>query len=151
MKFLTILLLLTNFLLAQQVEISADTFEADENKMHSILKGHVLLKKGEDEVHAQKMTILFDAKNRPTEYLATGEITFSIHTNNQHFEGHAQKLRYNPHTQKYEISGNAFLYDKTLNRKLYGESIMIDRRNGKSTINGSEKRPVKFIFEVKEK
>ncbi len=150
MRFLTILLVFISFLTAEQVQINADHFEADEKKMISILKGHVLLKKGEDEVHAQKLTVFFDKKNRPTEYLATGKITFVIHTNNQSFEGHAQKLLYNPVTQKYEISGNAFIHDKKLGRKLYGESIMIDRISGKSTINGSKTRPVKFIFEVKE-
>ncbi len=150
MKFLSLLLLLLTYIQAEQVEISADHFEADEKKMLSILTGHVLLKKGADEVHAQKLTIFFDKKNKPTEYLAQGTITFMINTNNQSFEGHAQKLLYNPSTQKYEISGDAFIHDKKLNRKLYGETIMIDRISGKSTINGSKKRPVKFIFEVKE-
>ncbi len=150
MKISSLLFLLLTFLQAQQVEISADHFEADEKKMLSVLTGHVLLKKGADEVHAKKLTIFFDKKNRPTEYLAEGNINFIINTNNQSFEGRAQKLLYNPSTQKYEISGNAFIHEKKLNRKLYGETIMIDRISGKSTINGSKKRPVKFIFEVKE-
>ncbi len=150
MRFLSLLFLLLTFLRAEQVEISADSFEADEKKMLSILTGHVLLKKGQDEVHAKKLTIFFDKKSTPTKYLAQGDITFVINTDDQSFEGHAQKLLYNPSTQKYEISGNAFIHEKKLNRKLYGETIMIDRISGKSTINGSKKRPVKFIFEVKE-
>ena len=150
MKLLMIILSFITLLRAQQVQISADHLEADEKKMRSILTGHVFIKKGSDEIHTEKLTVYFDKKNRPTKYLATGNITFQIHTNNQSFEGHAHKLLYNPDTKIYAISGDAFIYDKKLNRKLYGESIMIDRRSGKSTINGSPSQPVKFIFEVKE-
>ena len=150
MKFLYVLLLLISFLQAEKVEISADTFEADEKKMISVLKGHVLLKKGNDTVHATQLTVFFDTKNKPKQYLAEGNINFTINTEKQNFEGHAQKLLYNPHTLKYEISGDAFIHEKEQNRKLYGETIMIDRISGKSTIEGSKKKPVKFIFEVKE-
>lgn len=150
MRLIFLMLLFFNFLQAQQVEISADHFNADEKKMLSILTGHVLLKKGSDTIHAQKLTIFFDKKNHPIKYLAQGNITFNINTNEQSFEGHAQKLLYNPSTQKYEVSGDAFIHEKKHNRKLYGETIMIDRISGESTIKGSKKRPVKFIFEVKE-
>jgi len=150
MKLVYILLFLLSFLQAQKVEISADSFEADEKKMLSVLKGNVLLKKGNDIVNAKQLTIYFDAQNKPKQYLAEGNINFTINTEKQNFEGHAQRLLYDPHTLKYEISGDAFIHEKEQNRKLYGERIMIDRTNGKSTIKGSKKKPVKFIFEVKE-
>ena len=150
MKFFYLLLLSFTLLQAEKVEISADSFEADEKKMRSILKGNVILKKGADEVHTNALTILFDKNNKPKMYLASGDITFTIHTEGKSFDGHAQKLHYNPLTLKYKISGSAYIHEKTNNSKLYGETIMIDRISGKSTIIGSKKRPVKFIFEVKE-
>ncbi len=150
MKLYYVLLFSFTLLCAEQVEISADKFEADEKKMLSILTGNVVLKKGADEIYAKKLTIFFDKENKPKEYLATGNITFSINTDKQSFDGRAQKLLYNPSTLKYEISGNAYIHEKKQNSKLYGETIMIDRITGKSTIKGSKKRPVKFIFEVKE-
>ena len=147
-----LLLLLLSFhtLFAQQVEISADSFEADENKMVSILKGNVLLQKGEDIIHAQMLTITFDKNNKPLNYLAQGGVSFDINTQNQSFDGQAKTLSYNPSTLIYEIKGNAYIHEKSQNRKLYGQHIMIDRKSGKSTIKGSKQRPVKFIFEVKE-
>jgi len=150
MKFYYILLLSCTLLSAEQVEISADSFEADEKKMLSVLTGNVLLKKGKDIVRAKKLTIFFDKENKPKEYLATGNITFAINTDKQSFDGHAQKLLYNPSTLKYEISGKAYIHEKQQNSKLYGETIMIDRISGKSTIKGAPKKPVKFIFQVKE-
>ncbi len=150
MKFLWLILFSFTILYAQQVEISADSFEADEKKMLSVLSGNVLLKKGADTIHASKLTIFFDANNKPLKYLAEKNISFTIHTETQSFEGKAEKLLYDPSTLKYEISGNAFVHETTQNRKLYGETIMIDRISGKSTIKGGKKKPVRFIFEVKE-
>ncbi len=150
MKYLIVLLVLTHILYAQKVEISADNFAADEKKMLSILTGHVTLKKGEDLIKASKITIYFDKSNKPKEYVAQGHITFSIHTKTQDFEGRAQTLRYDPSTLIYEMSGDAFIHDKNQDRKLYGEHIMIDRISGKSIIKGGVKKPVKFIFSVKE-
>jgi len=150
MKFLYLLLFSFTLLNAQKVEISADSFEADEKKMLSVLQGNVRLIKGEDTIKASKLTIYFDAENKPKSYLAEGNINFIIHTGNQHFKGKAQKLLYKPSSLKYEISGNAFIHEMTQNRKLYGETIMIDRISGKSTIKGSSNKPIKFIFEVKE-
>jgi len=150
MKILTTLLLLTMSIYAQKVEISADSFEADENKKISILKGNVLLKKGEDIIHADSLTITFNANNKPLSYIAKGHITFNINTNKQHFDGHANRLSYDPSTLIYTLSGDAYIHEKTHDSTLYGEHIMIDRLSGKSTIKGSPKRPVKFIFSVKE-
>jgi lipopolysaccharide export system protein LptA len=150
MRFLWISFFIAISLYGQKVEISADSFEADEKKMYTILKGNVLLKKGADTIHAATLTVYFDADNKPIKYLASGNITFDINTEKQSFDGHADQLLYNPKTLIYEVSGNAFIHEKLQNRKLYGEHIMIDRVSGKSTIKGSKKRPVKFIFEVKE-
>jgi len=151
MKLLWLVLLSLHLLQAHQVEISADAFEADEKKMFSILKGNVLLKKGKDIVHADTLTVFFDKTNKPKKYMAEGNIRFSIQTDKQRFDGKAAKLLYNPKTLQYEVSGDAFIHEKTQNRKVYGETIIIDRINGKSSIKGSQKRPVKFIFEVEEK
>ena len=150
MKIIYTLLLLVPILYAQKVEISADSFEADEHQKRSILKGNVLLKKGDDMVHANTLTIFFNAKNKPIKYLAQGNIRFRINTDTQSFDGRADKLMYNPSTLKYELSGNAYIHEKRQESKLYGEHIMIDRVSGKSTIKGSRKKPVKFIFNVKE-
>ena len=150
MKWIWLLLLISGLLQAEKVEVSADVFEADEVNMLATLTGHVTLKKGEDIIHANTLTIHFDAKNKPTEYIADGAVNFRILTNNQNFSGHANTLKYDPSTLQYAIIGNAFIHEKTQDRKLYGEHIMIDRRSGKSSIKGSKSRPVKFTFEVKE-
>ncbi len=149
-KYLGLLFLFSTMLFAQKVEISADHFEADERAMRSILQGNVTLKKGNDIVHTDKLIVFFDKDNKPKKYLAQGNINFTIYSNKQQFQGDANKLIYNPLSQKYILSGNAFIHELTQDRKLYGETIILDRRSGKSTIKGSKHKPVKLIFEVEE-
>ncbi len=150
MKIFIILILLFSFVEAEKVEISADSFEANEPKQISIFSGNVKIKKGTDEFSASKVVILFNKKNKPTKYSATGEVNFQLNTKEQNFVGYADKLIYEPSTQKYQILGNAFIHETTQDRKLYGEKIIIDRKKGTSKITGTKNRPVKFIFSVKE-
>jgi lipopolysaccharide export system protein LptA len=150
MKIFIILILLFSLLEAEKVEISADSFEANEPKQISIFSGNVKIKKCRDEFNASRVVILFDKKNKPTKYSASGEVKFQLKTKEQIFVGHADKLIYEPITQKYQILGNAFIHEKSQNRKLYGEKIIIDRKKGTSKITGTKSRPVKFIFSVKE-
>ena len=150
MRIFIILILLLSLLEAEKVEISADSFEANEPKQISIFRGNVKIKKGVDQFTSSKVIILFDKKNKPTKYSATGDVDFILHTKGQVFVGYADKLIYEPNTQKYQILGNAFIHEKTHNRKLYGERIIIDRKKGTSKITGTKNRPVKFILSVKE-
>ncbi len=150
MKIFIILLTMICFLDAEKVEISADSFEANELKQISIFKGNVKITKGTDKFTASKVIILFDKKNKPIKYSATGKVDFKLKTSGQIFVGYADKLIYEPHIQKYQILGNAFIHEKTQDRKLYGEKIIIDRKKGTSKITGTKNQPVKFIFSVKE-
>jgi lipopolysaccharide export system protein LptA len=150
MRIFIFLMLVFTVCNAQKVEITADSFEADEKKHISTLVGNVTILKGADLIKADNLIVRFDEKNKPIEYIANGNISFNIVTQNQEFDGSAQKLLYNPKTLKYEISGNAIINEKTQHQKLMGEKIIIDRISGKSKIIGAKNRPVKFIFDVKE-
>ena len=150
MRALLILTILFNICYAQKVEITADSFEADEKQHISTPIGNVTILKGADLIRADKLIVRFDNDNKPIEYIANGDISFNIITQNQEFDGSAQKLLYNPKTLKYEISGNAIINEKKQHQQLIGEKIIIDRISGKSKILGAKNRPVKFIFDVKE-
>ncbi len=151
MKNLIILLLLFQSLYAEKITVTADNFEAYENKKISILKGHVHIQKGKDDIKADKLVIEFDKKNKPLKYTLTGDVKFEIHTASQNFSGKAQQIVYDPSKKRYIASGNVFLKEKLSDKLLQGEKIVIDRISGKSTITGKKNRPVKFTFTVDEK
>jgi lipopolysaccharide export system protein LptA len=149
-KLIILILLSLQLLRAEQVEVNALEFEADENKMVSYFKGDVSIKKGSDYITADKLRIDFDKKNKPSKYDATGGVSFSITTDNQHFEGTSSQIIYEPSNKRYTAIGNVRINETTKNQKLRGELITIDRISGKSKLKGSKNRPVKFIFTVDE-
>jgi len=144
-------ILFSTFLNAQKVEITADSFEADEKEMVTKFNGNIHIKKGEDEIFASELIIYFDKDNKPQKYEATGNIKFHLTLKKQKFEGHSQIIVYEPISQKYKMSGDAYVHEIINDRKLYGEEIVIDRISGKSKIVGKDDKPVRMIFSVEEK
>ena len=152
MKVLSLILLFAFVLYAkgENIIVNAKSFEADEKKNISIFKGDVSIQKGDDYIKADTLKIYFNKKNKPTKYKAIGNVKFELFTNKQHFKGNSNTIEYSPLTKLYKASGHVFLTDLTQHRKLRGENIIIDRIHGKTKINGTKKRPVKFIFSVEE-
>jgi lipopolysaccharide transport protein LptA len=134
----------------QQVQIQADSFEASEKDRVSYFIGAVSIKKGSDNIKANKLKIKFDANNKPIHYIATGDLEFDIKTDNQHFIGSAQMLTYKPSSKIYTIQGNVNIVETTKNRTLEGEKITLDTQSSQSKIVGDKNTPVKFTFTVEE-
>ncbi len=150
MKYLAIFLLFTKLLFAEKITVTADNFEAYENKKISILKGHVHIQKGNDDIKANKLVIEFNKSNKPLKYTLTGGVKFQIHTATQNFTGSAHKIVYDPSKKRYIASGSVLIKEKLSDKILQGEKIVIDRISGKSIITGKKNRPVKFTFTVDE-
>ena len=142
--------LLALMLFAEKIVVTADHFEAFENKKVSILTGHVHIRKGKDDIKARKLVIEFNDANKPVRYTLTGDVRFDITTQRQHFVGEAHRISYDPLTRRYVATGNVHIRETEGDRLLEGEKIVIDRVSGKSTITGKRHKPVKFIFSTKE-
>ena len=150
MKYSVILFLLICSLYAEKITVTADNFEADETKNISVLKGHVHIQKGTDDITADTLVIDFDKQKKPFMYTLTGHVIFDISTRKQHYKGNSDKIIYDPKSKLYTASGNVHIIDKIAGRTLYGEKIIINRITGKSTITGKKSQPVKFTFTVEE-
>lgn len=135
---------------AEKVEVSADSFEADEIKRVSNFKGSVHIKKGVDEIKADSLHINFNEQNQPVKYEAIGNVSFKITTDTQRFVGTSTEIIYEPMKKIYTARKNVNITETIKKSTLKGEKITIDRINGKTKISGSENKPVKFIFTVDE-
>ncbi len=151
--FIICLFLIVNIIYAktENVEITSKNFEANEAKMISNFSGNVVVTKGYDTIHADKVTIYFDKKKNPIKYIATGNTKFKLMLNKKHYAGYADKIIYSPIKEIYHFIGNVFLQDVDSDKKIYGEDIKIDQKNGKYSVNSDGRKPVKFIFKVKDK
>lgn len=150
MRFILIFLLCLGVAKAQNVEVTADKFSANEITGRSEFAGNVTVKKGEDVLKADKLVIFFNKKRKPTKYEAVGNATLDIKIDKKNYYAQGDKLVYEPQSKLYKIDGNAFLFDKTTNKKVYGNFIKVDQNKGLYEVESRKNKPVKFIFQVED-
>ena len=147
-KLILILILIIYANGKSELEIISDNFEADENTMITKFSGHVHIKKDKDTLDASKVTVFFDTKRKPLKIIAKNNAKIEMYLKENHFKGSADTITYKPKEQKYIFTGNAFLHDIETNKKIYGDTLIADQKNGKYKVEGSAKKPVKFLFSI---
>jgi len=149
--FVFLLLAAVSTLYAENVEITADHFEADQLKRVTRFSGNVHMKKGSDELNATRVFVYFDENRKPERYEAVGESSFIIHMQNgSYYVGKADKLVYKPLDDLYELYGNVVLKEPNMDRTIIGEKVVVDKSTGRANVEGNDTRPVKFIFKVED-
>jgi len=134
-----------------QISITADSFEANENKHQTIFDGNVNIKKDSDTIKASKAEVQFDSKNKPVKYRAFNKVEFSITLKNSTLFGSCSELVFVPKSKVYILSGNVTIDELPTKRKIQASKVIIDSKTNKINISGEKNKPVKFIFEVEEK
>lgn len=150
MKYL-LFLMISVVLFANDVEITADKFMADEAKGVSVFTGHVHVVRGKDDLKADKVVIKFDKKKQPTLYTATGHALAKLMIKDKNYLAKGEILIYDPLTLKYTIEKNAFLQEISTDKKVYGDKIRVDQARGYYEVDSKENKPVKFIFKLEDK
>ncbi|QKG28962.1 lipopolysaccharide transport periplasmic protein LptA [Campylobacter sp. RM16187] len=138
-------------LVAQNVEVTADDFFADENKFISELSGNVSVKKGKDILTADKVVIHFDKNRNPIKYVATGNAKFKVLIKDKNYNGSGNELVYELKSNLYTINGSGFLHEVDSDKRVYGEKISVNQNSGTYSVNSGNKKPVKFVFQVEDK
>lgn len=139
------------FALANQVEISAERFFADEKKGENVLSGNVVVKRDKDVLHANKLLVITNKKRKAVKYIATGNARFEIVLQDKLYKGSGDELIYDVNNDSYEIIGNAFVEEVESKKKVIGEKITIDRKQEMYSVISSEQKPAKFVFELETK
>lgn len=137
--------------LANTIEILANSFYADENKGYSLLSGDVVISREKDILKAQKVNIYTDKKNRPLRYVATDEASFEIMLNGKLYKGKGDELVYIVAQDTYEINGNAFIQEESNKQQVQGDKIVINLKKGVYSVTSKDKKPTRFVFELDEK
>jgi len=152
-KILIFLSLLGISLVAEQVKIISDSFDANEKKGISTFVGNVKIKKGNDELNASKVIVHTDKDRKPIEYEAKGNVSFYIDLpeNNATYKGDAGRVVYFPLKQEYQFYENVHLYQLNTNRKIFGEEVILNTTDGNAKAVGKSSAPVIMIFNVEDK
>lgn len=149
MKLIALFFLLFSISGAVKVQISADSFERNQQKKISTFRGHVNIKTQKDELNASKVLVYVDDKNHPLKYIATGKVQFKITTDvNSSYEGRSEKLTFLPLKSEYRFEEDVFIKDIKTSRTLSGDNIHINVKTGNAKILARENVPVRVTFDI---
>ena len=149
------LYLLTFFLLfnvqAEQLKIVAKSFHSDEKKGLTVFSGDVKITKGADKLNASKVTVSTNAKRKPTKYVAQGNVSFFIKTENKAiYQGTAGKAIFVPAKKEYHFYQNVHIEQLNEKKEIIGEEVIISTVEGKAHAKGGDRKPVVMTFELEE-
>ncbi|MDR0762316.1 MAG: lipopolysaccharide transport periplasmic protein LptA [Campylobacteraceae bacterium] len=147
MRVAIALLLISTFTFAVEVQIVAKKVFADEKALKSRLSDNVVIKKGDDILVADTVTIDFNKDKEPLKYEAQGSVSANVTIDDKRYHASGSILTYDVAPNKYTLKGNAFLEELNTSRKVYGDIITIDQNNGTYAVDGGTE-PVKFIFQI---
>jgi lipopolysaccharide export system protein LptA len=154
MKILIAFFFTAALLLAQNIEITAIDFKADEKAGFSVFTGDVNIIKGANELNASKVVVYFDSDKKAKRYEAYEDVSFFIEEfvdgEVSRYKGTSQKLIYYPNEQRYEFYEAVDLYDLINKRNIKGDTVHVDMVTSKASVQGSKANPVKFTFETSE-
>ncbi|MEA1956391.1 MAG: lipopolysaccharide transport periplasmic protein LptA [Campylobacterota bacterium] len=152
MKYLIILITLAITLVSQELKIKANEFSSDEKKGISTFIGEVSVVRGDDELSASKVTVFTDKDHQPTKFIALGDVSFKITTQEgAKYKGKAQKTIYNPIKKEYYFYQDVYLKQVDKKKEIIGDEVVLKTIEGKAYAKGAEKEPVIMIFDIKEK
>jgi len=139
-------------LFAQELKIKAKQFNADQKNGISIFEGDVNIIKGADELNASVVTIYTDKEQNPTKFVAEGNASFHIVTEDgASYVGKAQKVIYLPVQKEYHFFTDVYLRQLNEKKEIIGSEVILKTIEGKAYAKGADKAPVIMIFDLPEK
>lgn len=153
MKYFTAsLAILTGLLLgAEELKVTAKTFEADEQRGFTVFTGNVKIVKGSDEFNASKVTVYVDADRKPTKFVALGDVSFLVTTETKDiYGGTAQEVRFFPQKKAYHFYTDVHLEQLNKPKEINGDEVVVDLTEGKAYAKGGDTKPVMMIFNIED-
>jgi len=153
LKFLKIVLwvLLIVNIYAEKVNVTSTTMTAEDLKKEVHFMGNAKVVQGKSWIHGDEIVVYFDENNETKKYEAIGKVTFEFDQEKNFYKGSADKVTYFPVESKYILTGHAIVDDIINKRHVNGDEIILDTVTGNANVKGSKNKPVKFIFNTKEK
>ncbi|MFA6629453.1 MAG: lipopolysaccharide transport periplasmic protein LptA [Sulfuricurvum sp.] len=137
---------------AEELKVVSDNFKGDQQKGVSVFTGHVKITKGFDEMNASKITIYTDKSNKPSKYLAEGDVSFYIVTEqNEKYRGTAQTAVYLPNEGEYQFYKKVDLIRLDDYRRVKGDKVVVNTTYGHATAESANNEPVIMTFTLEDK
>lgn len=135
-----------------ELKVVSDTFKGDQAKGVAVFSGNVRMTKGSDELNASKVTIYTNKENKPTKYVAEGDASFYLVTEQREtYRGKAQTVVYLPNESEYQFYKNVDLIRLDDYRRIKGEKVVVNTTHGQASAESAKDEPVIMIFTVDDK
>ena len=150
MRIISILtIFLISLLSAEELQVKANNFNANEKTGVSIFEGSVNVIKGSDELNASKVTIYTDKDHQPTKFIAEGNVSFNLHTEDKSvYKGKAGKVIYKPLEKEYHFFKDVHLQQVNEKKEIIGDEVVLKTTEGKAYAKGAKTEPVIMIFNM---
>ena len=125
--------------------------KAEDLKKEVHFMGNAKVVQGKSWIHGDEIIVYFDENNQTKKYEAIGTVTFEFIEKESSYKGSADKVTYYPVKAQYILTGKAIIDDLINKRHVNGDEITLDMTTGNANVKGSRKKPVKFIFDMKDK
>ena len=150
-QIIILLLFLLSTLFSQELKIKANSFNTDQKTGISVFEGSVNIIKENDELNASKVTIHINEKREPTKFVAEGNASFNLQTQEGAiYTGKAQKVIYIPQTKEYYFFKDVHLKQVNEKKEIIGEEVILKTIEGRAYAKGAHEEPVIMIFELPE-
>jgi lipopolysaccharide export system protein LptA len=137
---------------AEELKVVSDNFKADQQKGVSVFTGNVKVTKGSDELNASKVTIFTDKERKPYKYLAEGDVSFFIVTEqNEKYRGKSQTAVYMPNESEYQFYTKVDLLRLDDYRRVKGDKVVVNTQHGNAAAESTKDEPVIMIFNLQDK
>lgn len=150
------LILFTSFFViftsAEELKVISDNFKGDQKKGVAVFTGNVKVTKGSDELNASKVTIYTDKENKPTKYLAEGDVSFYIVTEQKEkYRGKAQTAIFLPNESEYHFYKKVDLIRLDDYRRVKGDKVIVNTVQGNAAAESTQDEPVVMTFTIQDK
>jgi len=150
------LILFTSFFFvftsAEELKVISDNFKGDQKKGVAVFTGNVKVTKGSDELNASKVTIYTDKENKPTKYLAEGDVSFYIVTEQKEkYRGKAQTAIFLPNESEYHFYKKVDLIRLDDYRRVRGDKVVVNTVQGNAAAESTQDEPVIMTFTIQDK
>lgn len=137
---------------AEELKVISDNFKSDQGKGLSVFTGNVRITKGRDELNASKVTIFTDSSKKPVKYLAEGDVSFTIVTDQKEvYRGKSQSAVYLPNESEYQFYKKVDLIRVDDYRRVKGDKVIVNTVHGQAAAESSKDEPVVMIFTLEDK
>ncbi len=129
------------------IDIVANSFTSIGNK--TTITGNVKIKKGDDNLSADKVIVYTDNSRKPLKYEALSNVKFTIITNDKReLKGKSNRLVYEVKKNEYRLYDNAFVQETGKPNVLKGDEIVLSGSGEYANVVGKSNTPARVIFSI---